>query len=255
MIQAEKMIMMSKKQYTLTISTNPASATCTLTYNGNSYSSKTCTVDEGTVVSYSIYHSTYGTKTGSVTINSDKTITATGTYSTSTTYNTSWSAPHNLTSNSSDPTFQTSCSTLFDNRYAAWKCFDGLTNTSANGWLSASKNLSGYIICSLNTKVKLTSVTAYGYGVYGFQHLYVYGGNTSSGSWTYLFGHTSTGKNDYYANYNSCYVSGNPSTAYQYFKIYGENINYNRVTGFSEVYMSGYTGTTSYTYYWDISTN
>lgn len=86
MIQAEKMIMMSKKQYTLTISTNPASATCTLTYNGNSYSSKTCTVDEGTVVSYSIYHSTYGTKTGTVTMDSDKTLNCVGTYSTSTSY-------------------------------------------------------------------------------------------------------------------------------------------------------------------------
>ena len=86
-IFSKSLLLAEKKQYTLTVSTNPASATCTLTYDGHSYSSKTATVDEGTVISYSVYHSTYGTTTGNITMDSDKTLTCEGTYSTgATTY-------------------------------------------------------------------------------------------------------------------------------------------------------------------------
>lgn len=73
------------KMYTLTVVTSPASATCTLTYDGTSYSTKQVTVKAGTVVSYSVYHSTYGTTSGSVTMNRDKILTCTGTYNTVTT--------------------------------------------------------------------------------------------------------------------------------------------------------------------------
>ena len=84
---SKALLMANAKYYTLTVSTNPASATCTLTYGGNSYSSKTATVKKGTIISYSVYHSTYGTTTGNITMDSDKTLTCEGTYSTgATTY-------------------------------------------------------------------------------------------------------------------------------------------------------------------------
>lgn len=66
------------KYYTLTIVTDPAAATCTLTINGIQYVTKTKEVKENTVVSYSVNHSTYGTKTGSITLTSDTTLTFTG---------------------------------------------------------------------------------------------------------------------------------------------------------------------------------
>lgn len=72
--------------YTLTVSTNPSNATCTLTYGGSSYSSKSATVASGTVINYSVYHSTYGTTTGSITMNSNKTLTCTGASSTTSKY-------------------------------------------------------------------------------------------------------------------------------------------------------------------------
>jgi hypothetical protein len=73
-------------QYTLTVSTNPNNATCTLTYGGSSYSSKSATVASGTVINYSVYHSIYGTTTGSITMNSNKTLTCTGASSTTSKY-------------------------------------------------------------------------------------------------------------------------------------------------------------------------
>lgn len=66
------------KFYTLTIVTNPAAATCTLTINSIQYVTKSKKVKEGTVVSYSVYHSTYGTKTGSITVDSNITLTFIG---------------------------------------------------------------------------------------------------------------------------------------------------------------------------------
>ena len=65
--------------YTLTVTSNIDSAQCTLTYDGVSHSSRTATVPEGTVISYSMYSSTYGTTSGNVTMDSNKTLDFTGT--------------------------------------------------------------------------------------------------------------------------------------------------------------------------------
>ena len=85
MIQSEKLLLATKgtTYYTLTVSTNPSSATCTLSYDGTSYEGKSISVPSGTEISYSIYHSTYGTTTGTITMDADKTLSCTGTYSTS----------------------------------------------------------------------------------------------------------------------------------------------------------------------------
>ena len=90
MIQSEKLL--GTKTYTLTVTTNPSSATCTLTYDGVSHSTKSAEVKAGTVISYSIYHSTYGTTSGTITMDSDKTLNCNGTYSTSS-VDATWSQP------------------------------------------------------------------------------------------------------------------------------------------------------------------
>ena len=76
----------NNSNHILTVITNPDTATCTLTYNGTSYKTKQVTVQGGTVVSYSVYHSTYGTTTGTITMDSDKTLNCVGASSTSTGY-------------------------------------------------------------------------------------------------------------------------------------------------------------------------
>ena len=99
---SKKLLMADAKvYYTLTVVTDPVSATCTLTYNGLSYTTKSATVEAGTVISYSVYHATYGTTTGTITMDSDKTLTCNGTYSTSYTDGNSWASPTNMTSNTS----------------------------------------------------------------------------------------------------------------------------------------------------------
>lgn len=85
MIQSEKLLG-KKKQVTLTVTTNPAAATCKLTYDGQTYTAKTATVDVGTSISYSISYDNTTTKTGSFIMSKDRTLTATRTYSTSTSY-------------------------------------------------------------------------------------------------------------------------------------------------------------------------
>lgn len=63
--------------FTLTITTNPSSATCTLTYDGQSYTTKTATVPKGTEVTYTVSASDYNTQTSTVTVNDNTDITVT----------------------------------------------------------------------------------------------------------------------------------------------------------------------------------
>lgn len=67
----------SSEECTLTVITNPSNATCVLTYNGQSYTTKTLEVPIGAVVSYSISYTGYNTQTGSWTINNNVTKTIT----------------------------------------------------------------------------------------------------------------------------------------------------------------------------------
>lgn len=98
----QKKLLLEFKQRTLTVITDPASATCTLTYKGRSYSTKSLKVKEGDTVSYSVYHSTYGTTSGTIVMDTDKTLRCTGDNGRE--YykyvNGTWSTP-NLTSNTS----------------------------------------------------------------------------------------------------------------------------------------------------------
>lgn len=119
------------KYYTLTIVTSPSNATCVLTVNSIEYTTKSLKVKEGTVVSYSISYSGTTTKNGSVTMNSNKTLTFTRTsQSTPSTTNVSWLQPTlsaNGTLGSGD--FAVNAS-QYNSSYQAHDAFDGSTSTS-----------------------------------------------------------------------------------------------------------------------------
>lgn len=142
-VMTKKLLMQATKYYTLTVSTNPASATCTLTYDGVAHSEKTATVKEGTVIQYSVYHSTYGTTTGSITMNSNKTLSCTGTYSTTpVTTEQSWTRP-NLSSNGTlgSGTFAVGSPNTAISNYPAWKAVNGTSN--ADNYDTWIPNLTG----------------------------------------------------------------------------------------------------------------
>lgn len=88
-----KELLIGETKCTLTVVTTPSNATCVLTVNGIQYTTKSLEVKKGTVVNYSVSYSNTTTKTGSVTMNSNKTLTFTRTYSTSTidTFDTNYS--------------------------------------------------------------------------------------------------------------------------------------------------------------------
>jgi len=256
MFQAEKLLI-SNVMVKLTVSLNPSNATCTLTYNGVSYTTTQITVPQGSTVSYSIYHATYGSKTGSVTLNTNKTLTCVGTYSV-TPVTVSWSSPHNLTSNTSNTSFQVSSSSEYHTAsWHVWHAFDGTYGSSAgnNGgcFNGSSKALSNqYWLFYTPTPVKITSMTVENrpYVNCAFATMNFYGGDTSScnnleGSYT-----------------NSTQTAGSTWTCswggtnyYKYHQLYVKSCGTNGTAapGAREVWLSGYTQSSSYSYYWNIT--
>lgn len=65
----------AKTYYTLTI--NPTPSDATVTFNKGAVSGNTCTVTEGTVVTYTVSKSGYTTQSGTVTVNADQTVNVT----------------------------------------------------------------------------------------------------------------------------------------------------------------------------------
>ena len=104
MIHSEKLLQATN--YTLTVTTNPSSATCQLYYDGQWHTEKSCTVPAGTSVSYSLYSSSYPSATsgtGTVTMDKNKTLSATvsSSSSSSKTFNTSYYTNSGVTVSSS----------------------------------------------------------------------------------------------------------------------------------------------------------
>ena len=249
-----KELLMSEKKVTLTVSTNPASATCTLTYDGQSYSAKTATVKKGTVISYSVYHATYGTKTGTVTMDSDKTLAFEGTYSTST-VETNWSQPV-LTSNGTlgGNSFAVAASTEYDVSAAAYKAFDGYTSGEGHYYRSRYVDIGAtHTFTFFNpTALKVSNISYLNYGqtivipVSGT----VYGSNNGS-SWTTITTYT-----------NSVYTAGqswniNLSGNTNYYKYYKVDFTNGNSTGYiicMELTVTAKYQQTSYTYYWEVTT-
>ena len=124
-VYSKNLLMTSgKKQYTLTVVLSPGDASCILTYNGVAHTSTTATVDSGTVISYSITKSPYGTTTGTITMDANKTLTATGVTQTGSL----WTQPA-LTENGTlgQGNFAVSTSHRYSAGTDIWKAFDQST--------------------------------------------------------------------------------------------------------------------------------
>ena len=238
-----KTITLAQTTYTLTVTTTPSNATCTLTYDGVAHTAKTATVVTGTVISYSVTHSTYGTTTGSLTMSRDRTLTCTGTSNTTTTTH-NWTRPK-LSKNGTlgGSSCACSCDTYYNANWQPWEVFDD--NSSNNGWMSGSNHLYGHVIYYTPTAINLTQATAKAYGVYGFTQFTIYGSNNNS-SYTQLV--TTTGT--HYQNGSTKTLTSSKTGTYKYFKFYFKNDG-DWVVAISAITFKGTYTTSSTTYSWE----
>lgn len=260
MIFSERLLSSSK--VTLTVVTNPASATCTLTYNGVQYSTKSLEVDKGSSISYSVYHSTYGTTTGTIVMDSNKTLTCNGTYSTSIT-DVNWSQPVLTTattnktasgSNSKGQTLYITASKVSSATYAAYKAFD---NDSSTFW-SCGTN-AGYpqsMLMQSTVPLKVSKITIRNRGSGSANTAYkggtIYAGNTSSTSTT-----LTTFSNSTVTAGSSWTITVPTSQYYSYYKISFTSGNFGTQAGYScaGISLTATYKQSSYNYYWDKTTN
>lgn len=257
-----KTLLMQKGEvyYTLNVSLNPTSATCTLTYDGVAHTATSATVLSGTIISYSIYHATYGTQTGTITMDSNKTLTANGTYSTTTT-GVSWTQP-TLSANGTlgGSTMAVASSRQpYNSNTDVWKAFDGNRTSSSSTWYPAGTGSSGIPITLtiyIPTKIRITNFmfTNGGNANNAPNALTIYvSTNDSNSSYTQLKTYTNTNQtsnstwNVSLPNYNNYY-----STYYQivFTEWNGASVGGRRV---KEIDITATKIQTSYTYYWDIT--
>ena len=253
MIQSEKLLSISQKLYTLTIITNPASATCTLSYNGTSHEGKSISVPSGTTVSYTINHETYGTETGTILMDKDKTLTCTGTYSTIST-DVSWSQP-TLSSNGTwgSSTFAVKADSEYNSSRATWHAFNG--NGTTDWWSANTKNAYPInIYMYMSTAVKITKLLIYNSNN-SSQHNVTF---FSAGTLDYSFNDSSWSSACSWTNSTSAtaasWTISNSSNVYaKYWRLHATaGTAYGSTNqGLSEIYITAYKQTTSYNYYWD----
>lgn len=257
------LLMTSKNRYTLTVITNPASATCTLTYDGQSYIAKSAIVDAGTVISYSISHSTYGTETGSIIMNTDKTLTCNGTYSTSSSY-TSYTSPTNMTSNGTWNGNNFAVKADFTSKRGdLYRLFDNntsnpvSTNSSTAAYVLGYSLSSGNIYCCCSNQVKISTATCYivnssSYGLCPASYT-LYGSNTDGSNWTSLGSYTKPSSGTISTG-DAWSISSSNSNYFKYFRWYfvgrqsaGASTQFATI----ELRLKGEERITAYTYYWD----
>lgn len=247
--------------YTLTInSTNPVinqkTVTCELYYDGENHTITTATVKAGTIITYTLTDTThtnnnsYVTKTDTVTMDADKTLNCSVTYSTTIT-GTSWTRP-NLSANGSlgGGSFAVYASSENSSSYQIWKAFDASNSTQWIGNYSA-----------LPISVKIYNPNALKVSSFNMRNRSNANGYFTSGK-VYV---SSTNDNWRYFTSFSNSVSGigkewtinvNSSSFYKYYKIQfsdwhrgqaGENC------GLSNIGITAQQAVTSYTYYWNIT--
>lgn len=251
MIQSKKLLM--NNMVTLTVSTSPVSVDCTLTYNNMQYSTKSLTVPKGSSIAYSIYHSTYGTTSGSIIMDDDKTLTCTGTYSTEY-ISSSWTRP-NLSSNGTlgGTSFAVYSNSQYSNNTQAWEAFDG-TGKSTSSYYQGKKADNPYLIWYNPDPLNITSITYMNLyqnaGNETPKSGYIYGSNTN-GNWSTITSYS----NSTATNYGtwSVNLSGNNSF-YKYHKMTFAGLpNTSTYVACTELYLTGNKQITSYTYYWNTS--
>ncbi len=256
MIFSKNLLLSAKRKVTLTVVTNPASATVTLTVDGVQYSTNSLEVPINSVVNYSIYHSTYGTTTGSVVMNSDKTLNCNGTYDTTSTW-VEWYAPHNLTSNGTMGGANFACyGAGYSNGYA-YLAFNGSQDGSANwaklqrhGSTGQAASGSPYLVFYIPQQSKIRALyfkTGSGNGASGAVGT-LYGSNNNS-SWTAITNFSQTTAS---TDWN---FSTNTNNTYNYYKLEFSQSTYAQ-SGYyfwyiGELYITALIEQTSYSYYWE----
>lgn len=245
----EKKLLLLTAKVTLTVVTNPSGATCTLTCNGVAYNQKTLTVPTGSVVYYSVYHSTYGTSSGSVVMNADKTMTFTGSYTTSTVEQ-AWSNPIMTAEQTpGGSVFAAFADSTYSTRYP-YKIFDGQTGTGYS-WQSGN-TLPHYIGFYSPEPVKITSISFSWYkGSNGYSYSPINSSlEASNDGNTYTTLDTYTGS----AARPEIISFTNPTNNfYNYYRLYGTDGGVSNYYSCLECYASGYTQVQSYSYYWAIT--
>lgn len=253
MIFSERLLGNNSK-VVLTVSTNPASATCTLTYNGVQYTTKSLEIDKGSTVSYSVYHSTYGTTSGTVVMDSDKILTCNGTYSTSST-ETKWSQP-TLSSNGTlgGTTCAAYCPTITTDNYQPYDCLDGVEGDTYDRFFThkAKGQEDGYFTFYTPDPIKMSKIVMKQAGSQRNSYSKsgsVYASN-SNGSWTKLTDYSNSSGNQ------TVTINLTTSNFYKYYQITCTSSTYANTGGyyywsiktltFTATYMA-----TAYTYYWD----
>lgn len=243
-----KYITLSPAQYTLTIITNPDSASCTLTYGGNSYSAKTATVTNGTTIDYSVSSNgtpNYGTQTGSITMDSNKTLTFTGTYS-STIVDNPWSQPYLTSGNGTMGGSSFAVAGTKYNNYDVYKMFDEGIST----WVAEVSNAYFIFYNPIPLKVTNLKFTNGSTGNYPFAEGTVSGSDTKS-NWVLIKSFTnSTG-----GSLTTWDVSLSTNTNYYkyYMVVVTKSIGNGSLAQASNLAITATTGTTSYTYYWEVT--
>lgn len=254
-----KTLLMQKGEvyYTLNVSLNPASATCTLTYDGVAHTATSATVLSGTTISYSIYHATYGTQTGTITMDGNKTLTANGTYSTTAT-ETTWSQP-TLSANGTlgGSSFAVASSRQpYNSNLDVWKAFDGDASSASSTWYPAGTGSSGI-------PITLTIYIPDGVKITNFKFtngsnannapnaLTVYGSDNNS-VYTQLATYTNTNQTSN-STWNVSLPSNNMYCSYYqivFTEWKGASVGGRRV---KEIDITAYKFKILYTYYWNIT--
>ena len=202
-------------EYTFKVVTNPTSASCTITYEGVEYTTKSLKVKAGSVISYSIYHSTYGTTTGSVTMSKDRTLTCTGVKTTKT-EDVAWSQP---TLNANGTVGGSKFAVVSNGELSAnFKAFQAFDNKPSTFWLSTAF-LPKYIIFYCPTALRVSNLKIYNDDKASIHLTYVkdytiYASNNNS-SWTTL----KTGTNTNYTIGGTWNIPINTGSYYKYYKI------------------------------------
>lgn len=237
------------KYYTLTVSLNPASATCILTYDGVSYTTTSVKVKAETVVSYSISHETYGTYTGEVIVDKDTTLTCVGTYTTDP-VDVSWTQPK-LSANGTmgGSSFACHANSEYSSSYAAWHAFDGV-KSSSNAWIINNPPSNKYITAYSPTPIKVSKINVYNRNAYSVKAGAIYGSNDNS-TWTTLksFSNSTT------ASGKTWTITVNATDYYKYIKLNMTSGVYAKKahTCIGELTIIATYQSSSYTHYWDVT--
>lgn len=246
MIQSEKLL--QQEMCTLSCSaTGGTSVSLSCSATGQS-GTNTLTVPKGSTISYTIpAYGSASSKSGSVIMDSNKTLTAT--YSSSESYtDVSFSQP-TLSANGTlgGTSFAVTTSKIYQSSREGWRAFDkvdsGYWATSTNSTATKPHYLIFYNPNALKcSQINITMLSAY----YGLKEGNFYGSN-SNGSWNLLATFSSTS-----ASASPSFTVSNPQYFYKYHKI-----EYTKGSGSvqntKEIYITATYQTTTTTYYWSIS--